>query len=332
MVSPQEINKGDFFFAETGDLDKINIDYPTTINSLKEFFFPRVDVLFQYRKTHKGNTKIFSSRKIDGGTVYFGLHSCDVRGVYFQDCFFANPPEDALYAEKRQKSILISLACNKPQRESCFCAYLKNGPFLEKGEGFDLQLIDMGEKYLVETGSPKGGDLIKKYRKYFIEADESLLRRRNLLKEKSLVQFKRPHDLDKIYAKLKNADLEVLWERLAERCLNCGGCEFSCPSCYCFYTQDVPESELKGKRIRAWDSCIFSGYSRMAGGANPNEKKSSRISRRFCCKLFNSFRWFGMFSCTGCGRCSSVCPANLDMESFIAGLINEEYRPLLKEL
>ena len=90
-----------------------------------------------------------------------------------------------------------------------------------------------------------------------------------------------------VYQKLEQANLRVLWDDLGKRCTNCGGCEFICPTCFCFYTQDIAHSSDKGEKIRAWDSCSFLGYSRMSGNINPHEKNSERISRRFFCKLFN---------------------------------------------
>jgi ferredoxin len=251
-----------------------------------------------------------------------------------RDLFFGRDPKDILYSEKRDKSMLISIACNKPPHKSCFCVYTKSGPFLEKDEGFDLQFIDSASEYLIDVGSEKGRALIKRYRRFFTRSrlgdNEN---ERMLLKEGSLKEFGRKYDILAIRKKLKEAPLRELWKALGNRCTNCGGCEFICPTCFCFYQQDVKFSENKAERLRVWDSCTFAGYSRMAGGNTPHEKNSDRISRRFFCKLYNCYSWFGVFGCTGCGRCSFVCPVNLDMESFINSLKDAEtYKPLLKEL
>lgn len=334
LVAPQSAEGGDFLFQETEDLDKINLNYDTTYNSLKEFFFPAREIIFRYERKPGSSFKIIPCQdKIKPQTIFFGLRSCDVRAVNFQDAFFAQEPRDALYWQKRERAILVSFACNKPPRKSCFCVFTKGGPFLEKDEGFDLQVIDAVKKYLVEAGTKKGEDLINQYRKFFTKAGYNDIQKKSLLKDDCANEFVQKYNLLSIYAKLKHEDLSSLWEELGKRCTNCGGCEFICPTCFCFYTQDIEYSPHRGARIRGWDSCTFSGYSRMAGEVNPHERNSDRISRRFYCKLYNCYNWFKLFACTGCGRCSFVCPVNLDMESFLASLTPaNKYQPLLKEL
>lgn len=333
LVGPQFINMGDFLFQEIQDLEKINLDYDITSNTLKEFFFPRRETIFSYEKNAGGLVEVtLPQDRIKKETIFFGVRACDVRAVYFQDRFFSQEPKDNLYWQKRDKSILISFACNKPPRQSCFCL-VSGGPCLEKNEGFDLQFIDLVNMYLVEIGTTKGINLVKKYKRFFSVTDEKLKDKKYQLKESCLKHFAKEYDIHRIYERLKSEDLKDLWDKLGKRCTNCGGCEFICPTCFCFYTQDIEYSKNKGKRIRAWDSCCFSGYSRMAGEVNPHERNYDRISRRFFCKLYNCYNWFKVFACTGCGRCSFVCPVNLDMESFIASLMKaNQYSPLLKEL
>lgn len=333
LVSPQKAGNGDFLFQETQDLDKIDLNYEITSNTLKEFFFPARETIFTYEKKTGGSIKIISPGvRPKKEMIFFGLRSCDVRAVYFQDRFFAGEPQDNLYWQKRGKSILIALSCNQPPRQSCFCIFA-GGPCLEKDEGFDLQFIDLAKMYLVEIGTDKGRGLIKKYKRFFAEAGKNLADKKQRLKKSCLRHFPKRYDIMHIYEKLKSINLKELWEELGKRCTNCGGCEFICPTCFCFYTQDLNYSSERGERLRAWDSCCFSGYSRMVGDVNPHARNPDRISRRFFCKLYNCYNWFGVFACTGCGRCSFVCPVNLDMESFISSLMqSDKYQPLLKEL
>lgn len=333
LVAPHPAENGDFLLQEIKDLKNIDLSYDITSNTLKEFFFPQRETIFNYRKK-KNKIKIIPRKdnKIKE-TVFFGLRSCDVKAVSFQDKFFLEEPQDNLYWQKRDKGILVSLACNKPPRQNCFCAHTQNnGPVLEKDEGFDLQFIDLAEVYLVEIGTEKGRNFIKRYKSFFIQADKNVAEKKRFLKEGCRKEFAKIYDFSYIYEKLKNEDLKELWAQLSKRCTNCGGCEFICPTCFCFYTQDINYSQDRGERLKGWDSCTFEAYSRMAGEVNPHEKNSDRISRRFFCKLYNCYNWFGVFACTGCGRCSFACPVNLDMESFIASLLEgNQYRPLLKE-
>lgn len=332
LIAPQQVKGGDFFYQETKDPEKINLNYGLTSNTVKEFFFPRRETIFKYQKNSRGLIKIIPAQeRFIGETVFFGLHSCDIKAVFFQDHFFAQEPKDELYWKKRDKATLISFACNKPLRKTCFCASTKCGPFLEKGAGFDLQFIDLNQRYLIEAGTGKGEKLIRKYRRFFSPAEGGSEREKSRLSKNSLGKFLQKDNIFFIYGKLKSLNLENLWEELGKRCTKCAGCSFTCPNCFCFYTQDIEHSKGRGERIRAWDSCVFNGYSRMAGGFNPHEKNSDRIKRRFFCKHYNCYRWFKMFSCTGCGRCSFICPANIDMDSLISSLMkSNQYKPLLK--
>lgn len=333
LVSPQEAENGDFLLQETEDPERINLDYDITSNTLKGFFFPRRETIFRFQKNSGAAINIIPAQDRTKRTIFFGVRSCDIRAVYFQDLFFTREPKDMFYRQKRDRGILISFACNRPPRRSCFCVYTKSGPMLEGGEGFDLQFIDLSSDYLVEVGSRKGRDLIKKYARFLKPADNKAPDKKLVLKNECLKEFSPRYDLLNIRHKLKSLDLRELWKDLGKRCTNCGGCEFICPTCFCFYHQDIKFSGNKGERIRSWDSCTFSGYSRMAGDIASHEKNSERISRRFFCKLYNCYNWFGVFACTGCGRCSFVCPVNLDMESFIYSLTDSQtYKPLLKEL
>ncbi len=334
LVGPTAARGGDFILREMEDPGKIDLSYDITSNTLKEFFFPRKEKIFSYEKTRGPSATITPAGDAGRGVIFFGVRSCDIRAVYFQDLFFSRDPADIFYRRKREKSILISVACNKRVRRSCFCVHTKSGPFLSRGEGFDLQFINLASEYLIEVGSEKGEALIKRYGRFFADASRDARSKKSSLWCASMKEFGQKYDLLDTHKKLKRADLQKLWDALGKRCTNCGGCEFICPTCFCFYQQDVKLSEKKMMRIRAWDSCTFAGYSRMAGDNAPHEKNSDRISRRFFCKIYNCYSWFGVFGCTGCGRCSFVCPVNLEMESFINSLKRrgEAYKPLLKEM
>lgn len=335
LIAPQKTEQNDYLFQLVREIDEIELNYTLTSNSLKEFFFPARDKIFSYQKVEGRGFKITPSDLAQKRKrVFLGVRACDLKAVHFQDLFFSQQPKDELYWQRRNLSLIISLACQKPANDACFCYYTRSGPCLEEGEGFDLQLTELGENYLVEVDSQKGEEFIKEFRNFFKLADSRLSEKKKHLLQACLRKFSAPkYDVDKIYQKLSTLSLDELWEELGRRCTNCGGCEFICPTCFCFYTQDLELAPNRGERIRAWDSCTFEGYRRMAGGFNPSEKNSLRISRRFFCKLYNCFNWFGVFACTGCGRCSFVCPVNLDMESFIASLMkSNSYRPLLKEL
>ena len=77
------------------------------------------------------------------------------------------------------------------------------------------------------------------------------------------------------------------WEEVGRRCLECGGCSYVCPTCNCFTVTDrkVGEKEQEVERVRLWDSCALSGFTRMAGGHNPRKAVHDRRNRRYFRKL-----------------------------------------------
>ena len=102
------------------------------------------------------------------------------------------------------------------------------------------------------------------------------------------------------------------WQEATERCFECGGCSYSCPVCTCFTVTDRIKPEGI-ERARLWDSCLFKGFTRMAGGVLPNEKRVQRTKRWYYHKLIHYPHTTGKFGCVGCGRCAVACPGKIDM-------------------
>lgn len=111
---------------------------------------------------------------------------------------------------------------------------------------------------------------------------------------------------------------EKTWEEIGKRCLECGGCTYVCPACTCFTISDHQVGEQQFERVRIWDSCALSGFTRMAGGFNPRHAVHDRRNRRFFRKLSHYFiqRELSM-ACVGCGRCAAVCHGDIGMPSVV---------------
>ena len=112
--------------------------------------------------------------------------------------------------------------------------------------------------------------------------------------------------------------LEKTWEEIGNRCLECGGCTYVCPACTCFTVSDRQVGPDEIERVRIWDSCALSGFTRMAGGFNPRRAVHDRRNRRFFRKLAHYFiqRELSM-ACVGCGRCAAVCHGDIGMPSVV---------------
>ena len=58
----------------------------------------------------------------------------------------------------------------------------------------------------------------------------------------------------------------------------------------------------------------------MAGGANPRKKLMQRFRHRYIHKLDYFKDRYGVYACTGCGRCIDVCMGKIDMRKVISAL------------
>jgi ferredoxin len=181
-----------------------------------------------------------------------------------------------------------------------------------------LQLFENQDSYLVESGSEKGEQFIKKHEKFFKDfsgpVDEVIAQ----IKSKAAESIGLKVDFQKALDKMQEDDFvpEEKYKRIGERCIYCGACVYSCPTCTCFNVFDNAV-EQTGERLRNWDACVFEGYTRETSGHNPRKDKWKRTSRRFEHKLKYDYKTTGKSGCVGCGRCLSNCPVNIGISKFI---------------
>jgi len=235
------------------------------------------------------------------------------------DMIFSRPGRDPHYFARRDETVLISLACNKPFA-NCFCNASKSGPFLEYG--YDLQLTDLGDRFLVETGRGQGELLLRSWPSFFepATADDRQLQYQLMLEAQGGFRNK----VELAYACQRLAKQEVatdIWQQLDSRCFDCGGCSFVCPTCTCFTVTDQPvgdNGEGGGKRLRSWDACTLAGFTAMAGHYRPGKRS---LRQRFLHKLKYDVAEHGKPSCVGCGRCVDICFGHVDITTFIAAVV-----------
>jgi len=111
---------------------------------------------------------------------------------------------------------------------------------------------------------------------------------------------------------------EGTWEEIGRRCLECGGCTYVCPACTCFTVSDRPAGPDRVERVRIWDSCALSGFTRMAGGHNPRKAVHDRRNRRFYRKLsYHFIEHERSVACVGCGRCAETCHGDVGMPAVV---------------
>ena len=303
-------------------LDKLSIENADTVLSPKDVFFPQMEVLFNI-KNNEFYENIDSSSKL-----IFGIRSCDLKAILFTDEFFKRNYEDIYYLSKIKDRLLISIGCLTPPRpDSCFCTSSGTGPFLE--DGYDIQLVDTGKFYYAEVGSKAGKKFVEKYSAFFMDPDDNSSKGTGSkdsyrdeiekIKQKARESVTLKVNFDKAIELMKDDNFfpRENYERIGERCIYCGACLYTCPTCTCFSITDTVNGDKEGIRFRNWDGCIFEGYTREASGHNPRIEKYLRTARRYEHKLKYDYKITGTSGCVGCGRCLESCPVNIGMSKFI---------------
>ncbi len=253
-----------------------------------------------------------------------GVKACDLKGFKIQDFVFEDHDyKDPFYIKNREKNLIISADCTCAV-DTCFCSALGIKPYPQ--EYFDLNLSQLKEGFIVEIGSEKGRELVKKHFSLFEEAGKKLISRRDEQRagvkqevEKNIKENNIPYqDLyEGIIEKNYNSDI---WADEAKTCVECGACNVICPTCHCFLLYDQKDKESMA-RFRIWDSCMLKDFARVAGGANPRPKLWMRLRNRFE-KKFDFFpKVADIYACTGCGRCISACPAKIDIRKVLKRLV-----------
>jgi ferredoxin len=304
LIAPRLVD-GELLYRPVASSAEIAFEFERLTLSPKTYFLPDTQVILEVEKRGKDITLVEPAMQKD--QVVFGVRPCDARGLRALDALLLErPPPDAYYAERRERTTLIGLAC--PQLwDDCFCTSLSSGP--DDASDVDLMLYADEEGYLVQVVTDKGAALLNG-----LEAEET--ERAAPASDPSGDQFpvRPPDEWGALFD-------DVYWQRLADRCLSCHACTYVCPTCRCFDIRDDTVAAGAGyahiQRLRAWDSCLASAYRRIAGGHNPRPAKAQRLRNRYYCKFVYSPQDFGAVACVGCGRCIAACPVGIDIAEML---------------
>ncbi len=148
------LKNGTVVFDRMEDVESVQLHFSNTVHSPKALFFPQTEqLLSQIEDGWKENLPP------EENSILFGLRPCDARGIGLLDKVFSGDDfEDPYYLIRREKSLIVSLACQHP-RMSCFCSSLNSGPHAE--EAADIILFETSDAYLLKALSDKGEQLVK---------------------------------------------------------------------------------------------------------------------------------------------------------------------------
>jgi len=300
---PGEVNEVSRYVLWDGSSD-IKLDGPNTALPPKDILFPQTEKMYAYRMGADAEIKELVTNEKQ---VIFGIRPCDVRSIECMDrVFLEKGYVDCFYARKRDNVTIIAISCPEAGR-TCFCDSMGIDP--AKAPAADVMLCDAGDFFEVEAQTEKGKAVVESWKGLLKESGKAKAE----AKTECTLKVKMTPELPK---KLAGMFEDPVWGEVSKPCIGCATCTYVCPTCYCFDI-DSENAGSEGIKFRCWDSCMFSDYTRMAGGHNPRPTKKERVRNRFMHKLSYFNERYGMLLCVGCGRCVDKCPAHIDITEFI---------------
>jgi anaerobic sulfite reductase subunit A len=279
----------------------------------KDVFFPPNETMFRLVGEH------WLEPDAETTPICMFVRACDIHGVDRLDRVFlknGNDP-DPYYKRTRDRIRFALIECGE-SLENCFCVamganvaeeYAVAVRFLEDGGA----LIRVRDPDLLE-GLPEDAQACA-YTPKFVSEDATTVR---LPDVDALTRAVRDHDLFD----------HPLWEPYDRRCIACGRCNYSCPTCSCFTTVDAASDDdpQTGLRRRTWAGCHVDRFTTMAGGHDVREKHGARMRFKSMHKIYDYYLRFGCHMCVGCGRCDDQCPEYISFSAcigYVADAIDE---------
>ena len=300
-------------FCKWTEGDKVDLNKLKTTKSAKNAFFPQTQDLVKFQVSGK-EIKVEDPVMPDAKQVIFGVKACDERSFHILDLAFTEDFPDTFYQARRENTTVVSLACNKPD-ETCFCKVYGIDAAAPQG---DVSTWIIGDYLYWQPNTEKGERLTQTVAEFLTDADDAPVEEKK--KEIRGIIDRLPYSDLKLDGFDKDHLLEKFgsekWKSLSEACLGCGTCTFVCPTCQCYDIRDFKTKDGV-KRFRCWDSCMYSDFTKTAGG-QPRPTQMQRYRQRFMHKLvYFPSNHDGEYSCVGCGRCVQKCPQMLNIVKVI---------------
>jgi len=304
-------------FREVRSADEIAFDYTTTHSSAKHFLLPFREELSRFAFTD-GDWEQDIRYEINP-LVLIGLRPCDISAINILDNVLLNGHYPSPYYLARRKNTFIIGMDHLPLPD-CFCKSMNHHTV---SDGFHLFCSDIGDKYYLSINSSKAYTYLKDFSigEPTEEDDCRLIERRKLIKQ----SFRTSVEVTGLPSFLDIEFDSPIWAKWGDKCLNCGTCAMVCPTCYCYNTEDRPDTDLKGSsRQKQLYSCNLVDFAEVAGGHNFRPKNGDRLKYRY----YHHYRGFAENAnqqiCVGCNRCGRACLADINPKDVINDLRMEK--------
>ncbi|MBD7911654.1 MULTISPECIES: anaerobic sulfite reductase subunit AsrA [Clostridium] len=298
-----KVFKGEGRFSDTdrvkyGKIEKIQeVEFNAKSSfSYKEVLLPITQTLFFFTEDTVQEPKAKEKK------VLIFLRSCDIHALKrIDDIYLRNKFVDPYYKKIRENAKFILMGCTKSY-ENCFCVNMETN----KTDEYNAYIKVLGNEVLLDVKDEEFEDILKNIETANEDVTPDFV-------EENEVKVNIPNNLD-----LSVMDSKM-WNEYSERCIACGRCNFVCPTCTCFTTQDIfyKDNGKAGERRRVWASCQVDGYTDMAGGHSFRRAKGERMRYKVLHKVYDYKKRWGYHMCVGCGRCDDICPEYISFSNCI---------------
>ena len=309
IVAPMPRDAAPAEFRELKPGDTPIIDGSVPMSPPKDYLLPRHEPLIKVRVDDDG-TKIESLVPESKPWVMLGAWLPDAQATLILDKVFLDEKfPDPYYAARRLSMTMVAAVPASP-RWSWFCAATDDVQGWKQSA--DVVTYDIGDSLYFEAITEKGEELLKSGP--FTDPDDAAKAKRDEVWKAFTKTGCGDFTGDNAFERLLWES--PLWEEIADKCISCGICTYSCPSCSCFDVQDETSAGCV-TRYRCRDTCQFCDFTLMGAGHNPRHNQVPRSRQRLMHKFKYQREQFGMTACTGCGRCVELCPVNIDVRDVL---------------
>ncbi len=273
-------------YSEVASFEELNFSQQTFF-SPKELLFPVRETMFQVE-----NNELVEAR-YEAKPILVFLRSCDIHAIMVMDAHYLAGPQPDLYYQRRRKNMkIVLIECSQPF-EHCYC--LSMGTAETDEYAAFMRMRDEGFEWIV-----RDADLMS----FFPSGQAPVTAPKP-------VPFN--HRQVTVPEKIGN-DIFThdIWKEYSRRCIACGRCNTSCPTCTCFSVWDV-KTESGCERQRIWSACHVKNFSILAGNHDFRTKNGERMRYKVLHKIRDFKKRTGRQMCIGCGRCDLVCPEYISM-------------------
>lgn len=245
-----------------------------------------------------------------------GARACELAALAVLDrVLLDHDHPDQRYGARRDGTFVVAVVCGRPAA-TCWCTSAGGGP--SPADGWDVRLTEIppgmdagGHRLLAEAGTPAGAEVLAALPST-PAADADRLAADDVASGARRAIAPRV-DATSLPGRLRGIDLDAHWEEVATRCLSCGNCTAVCPTCFCSsFTDTAGADPDESVRVQEWVSCFQLDHSNL-GGRPVRATTASRYRQWLTHKLVTWQEQMGTLGCVGCGRCTTWCPAGIDL-------------------